>query len=108
MASRLNDYRYRQGVELWMVNNKLVAQQQAYAHAHLKEEFYEVKHYYCQRCGVVWGLRVQPEVQPSLHFFYKSTCRDCGGDANMLTPWELSNIDILGPNVLAYLILTTT
>ena len=103
----MDEYRYRQSMELWLVHNKLVASQQAYTHAYLKETSHEVKHYYCQSCGDVWGLRVDPSRPATRHYFYKSKCRSCDGDENMLTPWEAMHLDILGPNVLASLILTT-
>jgi len=105
----INEFRYRylDSLELWLVRNKLVASQQAYTHEFIKETWHEVRHFYCTTCGDVWGQRVNPSLSSPRHYFYKSTCVECGGDENMLTPWELSNTDILGPNVLAYLILQT-
>ncbi len=102
------EYHYRPSTELFLVNNQLVARQQAYSHAFFKEAYYEVKHYYCPCCGTAWGLRVDPEAQSPRHHYYRSLCKDCGGNNNMLTPWELEHLDVLGPNVLAYLILTLT
>lgn len=104
----MDEYRYRQSVELWLVNNQLVAQQQAFVHAFFKESYYEVKHYYCPSCGNAWGLRVAPNFQSPSHHYYQSTCKSCGGDEQMLTPWEQGHLDVLGPNVLAYLILQQT
>jgi predicted RNA-binding Zn-ribbon protein involved in translation (DUF1610 family) len=101
-------YKYRPSVEMFLIRGNLVAQQQAYSHAYLKETYYEVKHFYCPICGDAWGLRVDNSARDMRHHFYSSECKDCGGEQNMLTPWEQDNIDILGPNVLAYLILSLT
>lgn len=97
--------KYRNSLEMFLIRGKLIAQQTAYVHPFLKEDSYEVKHFYCPKCGQPWGSRVQPDSIPSLHHFYSSTCRDCGGDENMLTPFEESHLEILGPEVLAYLFL---
>jgi len=104
----MNEYKYISSTELWLVRNTLVASQQAYVHAYIKETWHEVRHFYCTTCGDVWGQRVNPSLSSPRHYFYKSTCRECGGDENMLTPWEISHSDVLGPNVLAYLILAQT
>lgn len=89
-------------MELWLVNGQLVAQQQAYSFPYMKESYHEVRHYYCPRCGTVWGMRADPSAVSPRHYFYR---QPCGGD--MLNPWETEHIDALGPNVLAYLILQT-
>lgn len=99
------EYNYRQSIELWIINSRVIASQQAYVHAYFKESWYEVKHYYCPCCGKVWGIRIVPDFMSPRHHYYQSTCSECEGDENMLTPWELEHTDILGPNVLAYLIL---
>lgn len=91
-----------------MVDGQLVARQQAYVHTFMQEEYYEVKHYYCPSCGTAWGLRVDPEAQSPRHHYYSKRCKECGGDESMLNPWEWMHLHVLGPNVLAYLILTLT
>ena len=99
---------FRQSMELWVVRDQLVARQQAYSLAYMKEDYDEVRHYYCPNCGKVWGLRANPDAESPRHFFYKSYCREHNGDESMLNPWEWAHIEVLGPNVLAYLILTLT
>jgi len=90
-----------------MVNSKVVATQQAYVHAFMKESYRELKHYCCSKCGEVWGHRVVPDFVSPHHYFYREDCISCGGKGDMLTPWEAMNMDVLSPNVLAYLILST-
>ncbi len=103
-----DDVVYRNEQELFMVDGQLVAHQTAYVHAYMKEDWYEIGHYYCKLCGQVWGLRVIPTAPAPIHFYHSSKCLDCDGEQDMLTPWEWAHLDVLGPNVLAYLILQMT
>lgn len=97
-----------QAVELWMVKGKLVAQQQAYVHPFYRESYRALDHYFCSKCGEVWGRRIVPEFQSPHHQVFKEICRPCGGEGSMLTPWEAMHMEVLGPNVLAYLLLQET
>lgn len=95
-------------MELFLIHGSLVACQQAYTFAYHKETYHEVMHFYCPSCGDVWGTRVQPEAPASKHRYYRRMCEECGGLNDMLLPWEWSQLDVLAPNVMAYLILQKT
>jgi len=99
---------YRASNELWLVHGELVASQPAYSHAYMKKSWSEARYFYCTECGEVWGIRIDPSQPTIKHYYYKSTCKSCGGDENMLTPFESRRLDILGANVLAYLFLKET
>lgn len=94
--------------ELWLVHGRPVATQPFYWIVKQKEHRHEVKHYYCPKCGSDWGLRICPQASSPPHFFYQSTCADCGGEENMLSPFEQMNLDILSSSVLAYTLLAFT
>ena len=101
-----DDIKYRNSTELFLVRGKLVASQQAYKLFGHKETCYEVRYYYCMKCGEVWGKRIDPSHPPTIHRFYPQTCLACGGDeGEMLNGWEWNNLDCLGANALAYVIL---
>jgi hypothetical protein len=95
-------------MELFLVDNKIVATQQAYQSPFMKEAYEEIKYFYCPSCGTVWGMRVNPDAVSPRHYYYKSKCKPCGGAPDMLVTWERDNSEVLSPNVLAYLILTLT
>lgn len=90
-------------MELFLVNDELVAIQQAYSYAYFKEDYYALTNFYCPRCGTVWGRRVQPDAPAPRHLYND---RPCGSD--MILPWEWNYLEVLGPNVMAYLILLKT
>lgn len=94
--------------ELFFVNDQLVATQASYNMPYCKENYHEVRHFYCGTCGNVWGVRIAPDYPSSNHHFYRSLCSEHGGKNDMLNPFEWENLDILGPEVLAYQLLQQT
>ena len=97
--------------ELFIVRGRLVATQEAYTTIPLTRAWpdrEEVAHFYCPSCGEVWGERITPGIPTSYHHYYPRTCLECGGNEDMIWPMEGNNLDVLGADVLAYLILKET
>ena len=94
-------------LELFMVKGQLVASQRAYTFPFMKAHYREVRHFYCPTCGEVWGTRAIANAESPRHHFYSNLCKEHGGDQSMLNPYEWQHLDVLSPNVLAYLILST-
>ncbi len=94
-------------LELFLIRGTLVASQPAYTHPYMKETYHEVRHFYCPKCGERWGTRTKAQLPISLFKYYSKPCNSCGGKEawSMLIPFEQRRLELLGPNVLAFLFL---
>lgn len=89
-------------IEVFMVHGSLVASQRAYTMAFMKDDYRETRHFYCPKCGEVWGMRTVIQETNTRHKFYESLCGDCGGSFDMLSTFEWRRLDLLHPSVLAH------
>lgn len=98
-------YFYPGMMEMFFLHDKFVAAQPAYTHAFMKEGWHEIKYFYDPRDGNVWAKRVIPEAPSPRHYYMEAEKDDYW---SLLTPWEWNNLNVLGPNVMAMLVLKLT
>lgn len=102
------DIKFLPALEIFVANGKLAASQQAYEFVYMDDDFREVLHFYCSECGETWGTRTITGGSKPYHTYERSNCLACGGNCDMLLPFEWENLDLLSESVLAYHIINLT